>query len=234
MSDSGLLRRQSLSDQVSEAILAMIVDRGLQPGERLPSTEELADHFTVSRTVIREALADLAGRGEIERSQGRHSTVAKPGTEHLEQLLRSRVRNDDIDVSTIMEFRQTLEVESARLASLRRTEEQLGEIEAAWEALAAARTEGPFQSADVEFHRRIAVASGNRLIVLVIDALAELLRDTRQRSFRGRKRRNIGLDDVVADHRAILTAIRKQDPRAAIAAMTHHLEATNKDLTAQD
>jgi GntR family transcriptional repressor for pyruvate dehydrogenase complex len=231
MSDQ-VLKRQSLADQVANAILAMIVDQGLRPGTSLPSTGELAERFAVSRTVIREALADLAGRGVIERSQGRESVVSVPGSHQLQELLSSRVRGDAVDAAEIMEFRQSIEVQAARLAASRRTDEDMVALQQAWDRLAAAKTESEFHESDIGFHRAVASASGNTLILLVHDALVEVLRDVRRRSFRGRKRSGISLEGVVADHKRILEAIRSANADDAAAAMSRHLAATVRDLSA--
>lgn len=232
MNQPTILRRQSLADQVADAILSMILDEDLRAGDSLPSTGELAERFSVSRTVIREALADLAGRGIIERSQGRESVVSTPGHEQLQELLRFRLRRDNVDPGALMELRQSVEVQAARLAAERRTDEQLDALRQAWEQLAAAKTEADFHEADITFHRALAVASGNPLMVLVLDSMVDLMRGARRRSFRGRKKRDIGLDGVVADHEAVLTAVAGSDPNAAAEAMARHLGNTAKDLQA--
>lgn len=211
--------------------MAMIVEQRLAPGEPLPSTGDLAEQFNVSRTVVREALAELAGRGMIERSQGRESVVSSPGPEQFQELLRFRVDREGIDPTAIMEFRQTMEVEAARLAATRRTAPDLDAMQASWDRLSSARTEAEFHEADILFHRAVAAASGNPLILLVLDSLVELLRDVRRRAYRGRKKQGKALDQVVADHRHVLDAIRGGDAAGAAEAMAHHLSGTVRDLS---
>jgi GntR family transcriptional regulator, transcriptional repressor for pyruvate dehydrogenase complex len=226
------LKRQSLADQVADAVLAMIVEQQISPGESLPSTGDLAERFSVSRTVIREALADLAGRGMIERSQGRESIVSSPGPEQLQELLRFRVQREGIDSEAIMEFRQSMEVQAAGLAAVRRTDTQIDAIRMAWDQLSAAKTETEFHDADIAFHTAVAAASGNPLISLVLDALVDLLRDVRKRSYRGRRKKGTSLEAVIADHRAIYDAIESGDATAAEHAMKAHLSSTVGDLRA--
>ena len=67
---SSILSRRTFTDQVAEAILELIRDRGLRDGDTLPPAAGMAERFGVSRPVLREALADLAGRGLSERQQG--------------------------------------------------------------------------------------------------------------------------------------------------------------------
>lgn len=232
MAESVVVKRQSLADQVADALLSMILERGLAAGDTLPSTGELAERFAVSRTVVREALADLAGRGIIERSQGRESVVSTPGHEHLEQLLGFRIRRDRIEAEALIEFRQSIEVLSARLAAERRTDETLEQLKGALDRLAEARTDQDFHEADIAFHRALAVASQNPLIVLVLDALAGLMRDLRRRYFRGHKKRGRTPEEIVREHRAVYDAVAKGSSDAAAQAMTKHLNASQADLAA--
>lgn len=229
---STVMKRQPLTEQVGDAIVEKILDEGLQSGDALPSTADLSESFGVSRTVVREALAELAARGIIERSQGRESVVASPGSHQLRELLSFRVRRDKVDGRAIMEFRQSIEVQAARLAAERASAESLDDMTKAWDRLAAARGEANFYEADIDFHNSIARASGNILIELVLDSLVDLLRDVRRTSFRGRKRLGKDPHVVIEDHRRILDAIVEHDPDAAAAAMEAHIAATLRDVAA--
>jgi GntR family transcriptional repressor for pyruvate dehydrogenase complex len=73
---------------------------------------------------------------------------------------------------------------------------------------------------DAEFHYSIALASGNSIVLKVLDILMDLLRDTRERSLqvRGRPQKSL------AGHRRILAAIKRQDAEAAKDAMRRHIE----------
>ena len=225
------LSRQSLSNQLAEKIMHIILDQKLAPGKSLPSAAELAERFGVSRTVVREALADLAGRGIVERSQGRESVVATPGPDQLREMFRYRIQRDRIAPTAIMEFRQSIETESARLAATRWTEAGLDELRQAFGRMSAARNENEFHEADLAFHGTIAQLSENPLLTLTHDALVELYRDVRRRAYRGRVTEGqYPLDRVVEDHRAILVAIEKGDGQGASEAMAHHLNMTMEHL----
>lgn len=216
------LRRQSLSEQVAIAILEALVDRRLKPGEALPPAAELAEQFGVSRTVVREAIADLMGRGVIARVLSREPIVSMPGPDQLRELLRIRISHDGVTMDSLVELRLPLEVQSARLAASRRTTEQLSSIEEALETLASEEGEAGFQEADVQLHREIALASGNLLIPLVLDSVTGLLHDFRQ-AWYATQRAEGKLPELVEEHRRIVDAIRSQDPEGAGAAMSDHL-----------
>jgi GntR family transcriptional repressor for pyruvate dehydrogenase complex len=84
----------------------------------------------------------------------------------------------------------------------------------------------------VRFHENLAAASGNRLLVFLIEAFAEPLRESRLRSFAGHQARGGGVDDVIDQHQAILEAVKARNPKHAAQAMRDHLEQTEKDLRA--
>jgi GntR family transcriptional repressor for pyruvate dehydrogenase complex len=215
------LRRESLADQAAAAIQQMIVEGGLAPGDYLPSTGELAERFGVSRTVVREALAELAGRGMIARSQGRESVVANPGVRQLRDLLGFHVRRESIPAVAFADVRRGIEVESAQLAAVRATVEQRQRLRTAMEA--AATGGGPYRDGDQAFHRAVAVASHNPLFVLLLDAVAELSTDTAAGQGPGLRCGGRHADRVRAEHGAILEAIERGAAEEAAAAMRRHL-----------
>lgn len=221
-----ILSRRSLADQVTDLITELILTEGLVEGDPLPPTAELAERFGVSRTVLREALASLAGRGVISRSQGKECVVATPGAANLTSLLQFRIRKDAVDVADIMQVRLALEVSAARTCATNRSEAQLALMHAQLDALAAARNDRGYHAADVALHRAIAEGSGNALLTLILDALGEFLTDVRVRATANRRRRGGTLDQAVKEHKAIVDAIEARDPEAAEQAMLDHLRRT--------
>jgi GntR family transcriptional repressor for pyruvate dehydrogenase complex len=77
---------------------------------------------------------------------------------------------------------------------------------------------------DTEFHYRIAMASGNSVVLKVLDVVMDLLRQTRERSLQSEGRPQKSL----AGHRRILSAIRRHDPAAAQVAMQQHIADVEK------
>src|SRR5437868_2700937 len=80
----------TLASRVADSLVAFILEEGLKEGNPLPATADLAERYGVSRTVVREAIADLAGRGILVRSQGKESIVAMPGHPQLHGLFQFR------------------------------------------------------------------------------------------------------------------------------------------------
>lgn len=221
---SAALSRRSLADQVADALVELILSEDLQDGDSLPSTAELSERFDVSRTVVREALATLGGRGILTRSQGRESIVASPGAADLSQFLQFTARRDEVTLGHILEVRYGIEIVAARLAAERATEADLLEITSALERLSSATRDRDFNLADVELHRAIALASKNVLIQLVLEGLADFLLDFRVQTMKKRRREGGTREPVIEEHRRLVAAIAAHDVQAAAAAMHDHLE----------
>src|SRR6266516_2211649 len=103
-----------LSDQVADLLLASITERGLRPGDKLPSERELGEQFGVSRTVVREAVRALAAKGVIRARTGSGLTVAEvPAaavSESMSLYLRGR---ESLDYAQIHEVRSMIETSVA-------------------------------------------------------------------------------------------------------------------------
>src|SRR5680860_425618 len=100
------LKRSTLMQQVTEAILDLIAERALRDGDALPSANELSALFEVSRPVVREALAGLAALGLVNRQQGRETTLSTPDSEHLGRLLGFRIASAEVDDEAVQQFRE--------------------------------------------------------------------------------------------------------------------------------
>jgi GntR family transcriptional repressor for pyruvate dehydrogenase complex len=133
----------------------------------------------------------------------------------------------------LLEVRRALEVHIAALAARRATSGNIADMEMSIEAMRAADHEfEAFHTADVRFHENLAAASGNRLLVFLIEAFADPLRASRQRSFAGHQARGGGSADVIHQHETILDAVKARNTKAAAQAMRDHLQQTEQDLRA--
>lgn len=223
----------------------VVVD--LQPGQRLAAERELAAELGVSRLTVREVLKALAARGLLELSQGRRALVCDPSSAVLSHFFAVSVRRDPRGMLELHEIRRSLEVLSATAAARSATrsgvglvERALGQMALAAEELDDARAAGletssllqTYITADVSFHATLAVASGNRLLSLLLESLSESLEETFAESSRGHFDRGGSAGEVVETHRAVVEAARRRNPRAAADAMTRHLDEAAHDLRA--
>src|SRR5690606_18100744 len=137
-------------------------------GGRIPTEDELSDQLAVGRNAVREAVRALAHAGLLEIRQGAGTFVrasSELGGALRRRLERSRLREN-------LEVRRALEMEAARLAALRRTDEDLAEIERAlalrdeaWRA----QDMGTFVETDFAFHRAVVHATHNPLLIELYD-----------------------------------------------------------------
>jgi DNA-binding FadR family transcriptional regulator len=216
-----------------EQLEDLIFDR-FQPGDTLPSEGQLAQALGVSRLTLREATRSLQARGLLEISQGRRPTVAVPNGALVGDFFQTAVRRDSRALLDLLEVRRALEVHIATLAAKRAGKGDLADMEMSISAMRAGG-EHPekFHAADVRFHENLAAASGNRLLVFLIEALAEPLAESRLQSFAGHQARGGTVEDVIQQHEAILNAVRDRNPKAAAQAMREHLQQTEDDLRAR-
>jgi DNA-binding FadR family transcriptional regulator len=187
----------------------------------------------VSRLTVREATRALEARGLLEIRQGRRPTVAAPNGALVGDFFQIAVRRNPRAVFDLIDVRIALEVHIAGLAAKHATATDVSDLEMFVAAMRAAADEPEaFHAADVRFHQKLAEASNNRLLLFLIEALSEPLRESRMRSFAGHLARGRGAEDVIDQHVAILEAVKARSSKAAAAAMRYHLQQTERDLRA--
>ena len=174
---AGRVPMRNLHSQVLWQLGVAMVRGDYPEGSILPSDTELLARFSVSRTVLREALKTLAAKGMIEAR-------ARIGTRVLPRQRWNLFDSDvlswhfesgpDVDLlRSLAEIRIGVEVESAALAATRRSEEQAEALLACAIRMGEARTPEEFARTDLQFHRTVAEASGNPFMAS-ISALVEL------------------------------------------------------------
>ena len=221
------LERGDLVRGAVEQLRAFVLSR---PGdEELPSEADLAQRLGVSRTVLREAMKHLQAQGLVQLSQGRRARVRPADPRATIETLDVLLRRSEGSLLHLVEVRRPLEAEIVELAARRATPEALAEAEAAIDAQEKASTLEARIEADLAFHRALAKATGNPVFVLLLDALAGLMRASRRTSL-GKYGNRI----PVEHHRAILEAVRRRDPAAARAGMLGHLGANERHLRQED
>jgi GntR family transcriptional regulator, transcriptional repressor for pyruvate dehydrogenase complex len=191
----------------------------------LPSEGDLASSFDVSRTVIREAMRSLRAQGLVEVSQGRAPRVKPPDSQATVASLRLLLRRNKATLLHLAEVRQPLEGEIAALAAERANDEHLRQLERTVRDLAAASPLEMRIEADVRFHRILAEATGNPVFVLLLETLAEFMRESRQKTLA-----YSGVEQALVGHRAVLEAVRNRDQVKARNAMHEHLGRAARDL----
>jgi len=213
---------EHLPSKVAAHITREIADGRLNPGDKLPSENELASHLGISRNVVREAVAQLRADGVVYARQGRGTFVMAP-EERLAIRLDPETLKDGSSLQSLFELRNTLETEAAGLAAERCTPGDLEEIKTAVERMSGVeRWEDGSIEADLVFHRTIAKATGNPYIHTFVSFICDQIR----RSIHLARYTNPLHELVeinVAEHVVIYEAIAAGDPEAARSAMQNHI-----------
>lgn len=216
--------RSTLSERVYFALMEDIAAGRYAINARLPGELHLAQHFGVSRPVLRQALLRLRAEGIVVSRQGAGHFVARKSE-------RAAVSYGPLhsipDVQRCLEFRCGLESDAARRAAMISDQQSCEAIERAHQVMAHASGAPDLSAeADFDFHMAVAQATRNRFFVMTLEALREpvlfgikLIQSLSTTSLTERRRM------VLTEHRMIYEAICAQQPERAQQAMAQHLEA---------
>ena len=215
------VRRQRLHQQVAESLRQLIAEGRLRPGDALPPERDLAVRFGVSRVTVREALRELQLLGLVETRQGGGNYVAELSLENVLGPLSLVIQHHGSLRTELMDARAVFEPAIASLAASQATAQDLADLEAilARQSERVGRGE-PAVEEDSEFHLALARATGNRVVVHVVQTINDLLLESRLRSLQAADRPRRSLEG----HRRIVAALRRRDPEAARDAMLGHLQ----------
>src|SRR5690606_27690626 len=171
-----LQKADTLTDQVSRILLQEIKENKFPVHSRLPSEAEMARRFSVSRTVIREAVSRLKSEGLVDTRKGSGTRVLEPSiTEPFR--LNIPLQDSAQNVLRVIELRRGIEAEMAALAAERHTAAQHASIRKAFNAIKKAERAGhDGVDEDVAFHTAISQASGNPLYTSLLSFLSRYLR----------------------------------------------------------
>lgn len=219
--------RQTLHKEIAESISEKIISGAYPERTLLPAERELCEEQGVSRTVIREAMKLLESRGLVRIERGRGTVVQAVDHEPVTDSLKLMLRRSHHTLEQLLEVRTILETAMVTLAAERRTDERLAAMERCLEVMRAkpGEPEG-YVDADLEFHAEIARAAGNPVLLVLLEPLSQLLRESRIASFSGPR----VVEMRTRQHKEIFDLIRQQDAEGARAAMLKHLSDTRKDL----
>jgi len=153
---------QTIQDSIIDKIRDLINLKNLEPGDKLPSERMLSERFGVSRGNIREAIQKMEFYGILNSIPQSGTFVANIGVVAMNGMIDDILSLEEPDFKSLVETRILLELKTARLAALRRTEEDLVRIKDALDAYSekVLRGEDAVQE-DLLFHLAIAKASGN-------------------------------------------------------------------------
>ena len=217
----------SLAAKISSALRRDLSEGVFRPGDRLPSESELTREYSVSRTVVREAIAILRADGLVEARKGAgvFAVEVKPAKElPFNDLAVGRISS----VIELLELRTVFEVESAGLAASRRSAVQVEAIVDAHRQIGDCLAAGlPTRDADFEFHLAIAQATQNRRFPEFLQLIRSgiIPRGELQGAAPGARPKDYNLH-LQEEHARIVDAIIEGDADGARQYMAAHLRGS--------
>lgn len=219
-----------LVDLTVERIRALIEQRQLEAGARLPSERQLSAELGVSRNTVREALRELRSANEVVSRRGGGTFVRwQPelwSESHIVQPLRALMAGDPGYRYDILEARHAIEASTAWHAALRATEADKEKLRYCFDAtLKLKDSDDPdlAAQADVRFHLAIAEASHNLVLLQTMRGFFELLQSSVMQSRQRMYTRPPIFARLTEQHQALLQAILDGDPARARREVQDHL-----------
>lgn len=210
------MKDKRLYHTVAQSILDMIESGAYPVGTRLPGERALAEKFSVSRVVIREAEISLEAVGRLEIKVGSGVYVRNPASS-------TGLALENVTAFGLTQTRFLFESECAAFAAAVITDEQITKLEATVERMAAAPLDSQeAHIADHDFHLQIAEATGNEVNVIILQNIWRMRNEVD-----AVKRVYVAVghtdaNDRVKEHTDIMDALRNRDPAAARKAMQKH------------
>jgi GntR family transcriptional repressor for pyruvate dehydrogenase complex len=225
------VRREKAPQRIFGQIRSLILKGKLMPGDKLPSEQKLTSHFGVSRQTLREALRALETQGllQIRAGLGGGAFVTEVNLDTANANLTNFLHSRNPSIAHISEIRKNLEPFSARLAAERIQPKQLEKLQDLHDQGLAAYEKGDYEqlcALGVEQHRAIAEATGNPLLLLILDLVEKTLT---------RVKKTLNIDQefsqhVITNHQAIISAITANDPDTAEKAMHHDVVVVEEQM----
>ena len=227
------IQPQKIASAVDQQIEELILQGILRPGDRLPSERDLAERLGVSRPSLREAISNLQNKGLLESRAGSGIFVTEVLGSAFSSALVTLFAGHDRAVFDYVSFRRDMEGLAAERATQCGSDTDLQVIDAIFRKMETAHAEGDDvreARLDAEFHLSIMEASHNVVMLHMMRSMFDLLRSgvfyNRQIIFEQRTSR----DALLAQHRAINSAIQAREPDVARTAVVDHMNYVEQAL----
>jgi GntR family transcriptional repressor for pyruvate dehydrogenase complex len=205
---------------VAKRLLDHFMSGDIEPGTRLPPERQLAASLGIGRSAVREALAALEILGIVDVRPGSGTYLRGSASELLPETLNWGLMLGAPRTSELIAVRGQLEVFAASLAAGTITAAQLREVGRQVEIMRESIDDrSRFIEADLKFHLQIARATGNQVLLDLLQSIRSLLRVWVERGLQTREDAERALEEHAAVYEALLT----RDPAVVETAMRDHM-----------
>lgn len=215
------IKTKKTYEEIVEQFKEMITSGVLKPGDRLPSERELAETMQVARSVVREAFRALEAIGVIDIRPGGGTFVKAADPRSIINDLSLMLFTGKESLRELVEVRKLLEIESAAMAAMRRTDEEIKIIKEIVDKMKG--HQGPVEEGsllDHKYHMAVCRATHNELLIQIMLSIST----TVFRLIEIAREHTRHYHEFVRDHETILEAIIAQDSNTARETMRKHLE----------
>jgi GntR family transcriptional repressor for pyruvate dehydrogenase complex len=231
LSSSVGLERRRLHEQVADSLRELISGGQLQRGAQLPPERELAIQLGVSRATISHAIRLLEQQGLVEVRVGSGTFVTDKARSAFAESMQRLFSFRTLSFDDLMRFREMLEPDIAALAAERATADDLAAIKGFLEQAEQGWYDGDAEmnvGADADFHRALARATRNELVIAVTTGIHRLLRGAIDAQYR------VNNDEEgergIRSHTPVYEAVLARDPDRARRAMEEHMRLSRLAL----
>jgi GntR family transcriptional regulator, transcriptional repressor for pyruvate dehydrogenase complex len=218
---------QKLSERVRLQLEKVILDGKLKANEQLPTEADLGQSFGVSRTVIREALQRLEAQGLVQSRIGSGSYVAPYHMDHVKTAMtRFAALNPQRDMFLhLLDLRLVIETEATERLTRRRDSAAIGQLGQVLQRMTECQEDlVAFARADMDFHLRIAEASGNPFFSTILEPLKRIGHEFGLATYENAS----VVAHTIHDHQLILESITAGDVMVARQRIRDHIDYSRK------
>jgi len=214
--------KTKLHEKIVNQIQALIEKGRLRHGDQLPPERELAKIFKVSRHSVREAIRILEHKNVVKSRPGSGTYIILEDESFVVEFLAKAINQEKHTLAEIFQFRELLEPQIAALAAKNATKEEVSVLQDILERQQnEADNNRVSKELDEDFHLALAKATGNSVLLQVVELLGYIFLKSRHEFSQSLHRNRLS----IKGHRKIFKAIKDANSIAARELMTDHLNA---------
>ncbi|MFK9093097.1 FadR/GntR family transcriptional regulator [Bacillus salipaludis] len=220
------IKKSTLSQNIVQQIMELIMDGTVSPGEKLPNERQLMELFGVGRSTLREATNALVAMGLIEVRVPEGTFVSESFSSFFTKHLKLMSKVSFNNIEELIEARIAYECDLVSLAALKRTPKDIKELDQVLTKMAQEQDNEQFLLFDLEFHNLIAKMARNSFMNEVLFILLDIIKEWMHRVIQNYPIKEIALDH----HKKIAEAIKAKKADTAREMMYEHLHEVSKIL----
>jgi GntR family transcriptional repressor for pyruvate dehydrogenase complex len=218
---------EKIYEKIASQIETSILKGTIKPGEKITAERKLAKDFNVSRNTVREAVKKLCEKGTLKSKAGSGTFVSENAGAIISKALNKSSGKKKKRLKEIIELRQIIEPGTAALAAEKIDQKQILKLE---ELIKKQKKNSDskkiFGELDETFHKTIAKASSNSLIISLYEKFTEIISETRGENLITEER----IKNSIFLHEKLILSIKNKDSKKAFALMAEHMKEIKESL----